>query len=83
MLYTLLLSFHQRGEDLISLLKQESKTRFHEYFNNVAFVVLGAVDLSQEDQEYLDALTDKYKATRDQVFIFALKDKLGLGAWNR
>ncbi|XP_070192500.1 trichohyalin-like isoform X3 [Littorina saxatilis] len=72
----------KRGEDLISLLKQESRLRFQEHFNNVAFVVLGAVEVSKEDQEYVDALSEKYRAVRDQIFVFALKDRLGHGGWN-
>ena len=64
------------------MLKQESRTRFQEHFNNVAFVVLGVVDLSKEDQEHMDALAEKYRAIRDQVYVFALKDKHGHGGWN-
>ncbi|XP_076469710.1 uncharacterized protein LOC143300038 [Babylonia areolata] len=71
-----------RREDLIALLKQESRVRFQEHFSNVAFVVLGAVDLSKEDQEYLDVLAEKYRAIRDQIFVFALKDRHGHGGWN-
>lgn len=78
----LTVSVLQRGEDLISLLKQESRLRFQEHFNNVAFVVLGAVEVSKEDQEYVDALSEKYRAVRDQIFVFALKDRLGHGGWN-
>ncbi|KAL8585443.1 hypothetical protein ACOMHN_024604 [Nucella lapillus] len=73
----------KRGDDLITVLKQESRVRFQEHFNNLAFVVLGAVDLTQEDQEYLDALTEKYRAIRDQIFVFALKDKHGHGGWKK
>ena len=63
------------------MLKQESRIRFQEHFSNVAFIVLGAVDLTEEDQEYLDAITEKYRAIRDQIFVFALRDKYGHAGW--
>ena len=47
----------------------------------MAFVVLGVVDLTKEDQEHLDALTEKYRAIRDQIFVFALRDKYGHAGW--
>ncbi|KAK7499548.1 hypothetical protein BaRGS_00009200, partial [Batillaria attramentaria] len=70
------------SDGLISLLKKECRIRYQEHFDNVAFVVLGVVDLSKEDQEYVDALGEKYKAMRDQVFVFSLREKFGHGAWN-
>jgi hypothetical protein len=63
-------------------MKQESRSRYSEHFNNIAFVVLGVSELTDEDKEYIDALNDKYRAIRDQIFVFALKDKFGANGWS-
>ena len=47
----------------------------------MAFVILGVVDLTKEDQEHMDALAEKYRAIRDQIFVFALRDKHGHAGW--
>ena len=68
---------------MITLLKAESTARYQEHFNNLAYVVLGVAAVSEQDKEFIDALTEKYRAVRDQIFVFALKDKFGPQAWNR
>lgn len=65
------------------MLKRECRIWCQEHLENIAFVVLGVVDISDEEQEYITALEEKYQAIRDQILVFALRDKYGIAAWNR
>lgn len=82
-LITLNSLWFQKEVELIHLLKRECRIRCQEHLENIAFVVLGVVDISDEEQEYITALEEKYQAIRDQILVFALRDKYGIAAWNR
>lgn len=82
-LITLNSLWFQKEDELIHLLKRECRIWCQEHLENIAFVVLGVVDISDEEQEYITALEEKYQAIRDQILVFALRDKYGIAAWNR
>ncbi|GFN88859.1 trichohyalin-like [Plakobranchus ocellatus] len=55
------------------------EARNDELFPNIAFVTLGHLEVSAEDQDFLVTLEAKFKAMRDQVFVFGLTERLGSG----
>ncbi|XP_041349458.1 uncharacterized protein LOC121368777 [Gigantopelta aegis] len=69
-------------DDLSTMLRREAKARILEFFDNIATVVLGVAEISEAEREYVDALKEKYQVLKDQIFVFALKDKFG-GEWER
>lgn len=48
----------------------------------MAFVVLGTVEISEGDREYVRALEEKYNAIRDRVLYMGLKDDMK-AEWKR
>ncbi|OWF34681.1 hypothetical protein KP79_PYT11450 [Mizuhopecten yessoensis] len=67
---------------LLAILAKENKARVQEHFENVAFVILGKVEIREEDQDYMSALEKKYNAIREKVFTMALRDQYG-SEWKR
>ncbi|XP_069101140.1 trichohyalin-like isoform X2 [Argopecten irradians] len=65
------------SEALLSILAKENKSRVQESFENVAFVILGKVEVREQDKEYLSALEKKYNAVREKIFNMALRDHYG------
>lgn len=59
-----------------------NKQRVEEHLDNVAFVVLGTVELGEGDREFVKALEEKYDALRDRVLYMGLKDDMK-GEWKR
>ena len=74
--------FNQNIRELLNLLHRENRFRVLEFFDNVAYVLLGTVEIREEDKDYLTALQKKYTALRDRVFIMCLKNQHGM-EWNR
>lgn len=69
-------------EGLMKLICINNKQRVEEHLDNVAFVVLGTVELSEGDREFVKALEEKYDALRDRVLYMGLKDDMK-GEWKR
>ncbi|XP_033746567.1 trichohyalin-like isoform X2 [Pecten maximus] len=69
-------------EALLAILIRENKARVHQHFDNVAFVILGKVEVREDDKDYLSALEKKYNAVREKVFNMALRDQFG-SEWKR
>ena len=67
----------QTTKDVTRLVLGEIEATKEEMFNNVAYVILGCTDLTDEDLAYLKTLDGKYKALRDQLFVFGLLDRMG------
>ncbi|GFS04516.1 trichohyalin-like [Elysia marginata] len=78
----LLESVKQNQQQLTKAVLAQIETRQDQLFPNIAFVVLGELEVSAEDQDFVVALEAKFKAMRDQMFVFALIEKLGSG-WKR
>ncbi|WAR25161.1 hypothetical protein MAR_010865 [Mya arenaria] len=57
----------------------QCEARIGEHFDNVAFVILGTVDITEEDEEYIKALDHKYEILRKRIFLMALRDRMD---WN-
>lgn len=53
-----------------------------EYLDNVVFVVLGTVEFSEGDREYVKVLEEKYDVIRDRVLYMGFKDDMK-GEWKR
>ncbi|XP_035826163.1 uncharacterized protein LOC101847194 [Aplysia californica] len=67
----------KNAQEVTRLVLSEIEATKEEHFNSIAYVILGCVDLSAEDTAFLKVLDGKYKALRDQVFVFGLVDKMG------
>lgn len=50
--------------------------------DNVVFVVLGTVEFSEGDREYVKVLEEKYDVIRDRVLYMGFKDDMK-GEWKR
>ena len=59
------------------MVSAEIEATMEEHFNNIAFVVLGAVDMTEEDTAFAKMLNGKYKALRDQIFVFGILETKG------
>ncbi|XP_055999875.1 trichohyalin-like isoform X3 [Ostrea edulis] len=69
-------------DDLMKLILATNKHRIEEHFDNLAFVVLGTIEISEDNKDYVKALEEKYDALRDRVLIMGLKDEMK-GEWKR
>ncbi|XP_067683441.1 ciliary rootlet coiled-coil protein 2-like [Haliotis asinina] len=69
-------------KELCHMVRRESRSQVQEHFDNIAYVVLGAVEIGEIEKEYIDALQEKYTVLRDAVLLFSLKDQYG-SEWNR
>jgi homoserine kinase len=67
---------------LIKLILTTNKHRIEEHYDNVAFVILGTIEISEDNKDYIKALEEKYEALRDKVLIMGLKDEMK-GEWKR
>lgn len=56
--------------------------RLEDHFDNVAAVLLGTFESSEEEQPYLDALDTKFEALRTLLLTHQLKMEHGI-AWYR
>ncbi|XP_060082221.1 trichohyalin-like [Ylistrum balloti] len=72
----------ESSEALVLILAKENKARVLEHFDNVAFVILGKVEVREDDKDYLSALEKKYNAIREKIFNMALRDQHG-SEWKR
>lgn len=59
-----------------------NKQWVEEYLDNVVFVVLGMVEFSEGDREYVKVLEEKYDVIRDRVLYMGFKDDMK-GEWKR
>ncbi|RUS75677.1 hypothetical protein EGW08_016571 [Elysia chlorotica] len=72
-------SLKQNKQELTRAVLAQVETRQDQLFPNIAFVTLGVLEVQPEDQEFLLTLEAKFKAMRDQVFVFGLIEKMGSG----
>ncbi|XP_052249024.1 uncharacterized protein LOC127856876 isoform X2 [Dreissena polymorpha] len=61
---------------LVIAVGRQCEARIAEHFDNIASVLLGTIEISEEDEEYIKALEHKYDILRKRIFLMALKDKL-------
>lgn len=54
----------------------------HEHLDTIAFVILGALDVNEEERRFIDTLEEKYQAIRESILLHALRCKHGT-SWNR
>lgn len=59
-----------------------NKQWVEEYLDNVVFVVLGTVEFSEGDREFVKVLEEKYDVFRDRVLYMGFKDDMK-GEWKR
>lgn len=59
-----------------------NKQWVEEYLDNVVFVVLGMVEFSEGDREFVKVLEEKYDVFRDRVLYMGFKDDMK-GEWKR
>ncbi|XP_048257437.1 uncharacterized protein LOC124116969 isoform X2 [Haliotis rufescens] len=64
-------------KELSQILRKESRSQLLEHFDNIAYVVLGAVEIGDSEKVYMDALQEKYRVLRDAVLLFSVKDQYG------
>ncbi|XP_046580730.1 uncharacterized protein LOC124288178 isoform X2 [Haliotis rubra] len=69
-------------KELCHMVRRESRSQVLEHFDNIAYVVLGAVEIGDSEKEYMDALQEKYTVLGDAVLLFSLTDQYG-AEWNR
>ncbi|XP_062600408.1 trichohyalin-like [Saccostrea cucullata] len=74
--------YHKTKDELVKVIFTTNRQRIEEHFDNVAFVVLGTIEISEGDKEYTKALEEKYDALRDKVLLMGLRDEMK-GEWRR
>lgn len=52
-----------------------------QWFDNIAAVIFGIRDVSNEEEEVIKALNEKYDALRDQLLLEALKKQMNDAEW--
>ncbi|KAL4226590.1 hypothetical protein ACF0H5_014574 [Mactra antiquata] len=57
-------------------LGKQVESRLGKHFDNIAYIMLGTMDITEEDEEYLKALDDKYEVLRKRIFLMTLKDQM-------
>ena len=72
----------QNDKDIRSMRKREMKSRQAELHDNIAFVVLGAFQCSEDEKLYIDTLERKYDALRMALYMHELKLEHG-STWDR
>lgn len=63
--------------------KHERKLRQEEHNENIASLVLGSFECSEEEKEYVTALSEKYEALREKLIEQALRIEHGDGTWEK
>lgn len=61
--------------------RRESRALEEEWFDNIAAVIFNIKDISNEEEEVIKALNDKYDALRDQLLLEALKKQMSDAEW--
>ena len=78
----LLLHTLQTEKEVSKICKLQRLARLEEHLDNIAAVLLGTFESSDEEQPYLDALDAKYEALRALVLTHQLRLEHGVG-WDR
>ncbi len=76
-----LLNLFQNMTDLERVCSHEVKSCEEEWFENIASVIFGIKDVSDEEEELVKALNDKYDAVRDKLLLEALKKQMSDAEW--
>ena len=61
--------------------RREVRALEEEWFDNIAAVIFNIKDVSNEEEEVIKALNDKYDALRDQLLLEALKKQMSDAEW--
>ncbi|KAK3103454.1 hypothetical protein FSP39_019371 [Pinctada imbricata] len=69
-------------EEVLHLIVKENKTRRLEHFDNIAYVILGTLEITEDEKEYMQALEEKYNTLRERVIVMGLRDEKGVD-WKR
>ena len=73
--------FFQDKQDLEHMSTREVKACEEEWFDNIAAIIFGIKDISNEEEELIKALDDKYDAVRDKLLLEALMKQMGEAEW--
>lgn len=69
--------------ELDGLRKEQVQAITEEWFDNVAVVVFGIIETSDEEEELLRALNDKYDTLRDKLLMDALMKQYSQAEWDK
>lgn len=61
--------------------RREGRALEEEWFDNIAAVIFNIKDISNEEEEVIKALNEKYDALRDQLLLEALKKQMSDAEW--
>ena len=61
--------------------RHEVRALEEEWFDNIAAIIFNIRDVSNEEEEVVKALNDKYDALRDQLMLEALKQQMSDAEW--
>jgi len=77
-----LLNFSDKDKsDLVRMSRHEVRALEEEWFDNIAAIIFNIRDVSNEEEEVVKALNDKYDALRDQLMLEALKQQMSDAEW--
>eukprot|EP00794_Sanderia_malayensis_P006079 gene6079-6782_t len=71
----------KQSADLDRMALRELKSREEEWFENIAAVIFDIRDISNEEEELIKALNEKYDAVRDKLLLEALKQQMSEAEW--
>lgn len=82
-LWTVFDLFHlfKDKSDILRMSGREVRACDEEWFDNIAAVIFNIKDVSNEEEEVIKALNDKYDALRDQLLLEALKKQMSDAEW--
>ncbi|XP_064633679.1 golgin subfamily A member 4-like [Lineus longissimus] len=68
-------------KELHHLRAEEARATTEEFVDNIASLVLGSFECSEEEKMYMVALDNKYDALREKLYVHALRKEKGLEVW--
>ena len=72
--------FKDKG-DILRMSRRETRACEEEWFDNIAAVIFNIKDVSNEEEEVIKALNEKYDALRDQLLLESLKKQMSDAEW--
>ncbi|XP_053377355.1 trichohyalin-like isoform X2 [Mercenaria mercenaria] len=63
-------------DQMIKVFGKQCTARIEEHYDNIAIVMLGTLDVTEEDEEYIKALESKYERLRKTMLLMSLKDQM-------
>ena len=63
------------------MIHREAKAHEEEWFDNIAAVIFNIKEVSNEEEEVIKALNEKYDALRDQLLLESLKKQMSEAEW--